>query len=205
VSAVCTTPARKNTGGGNRTLNGTCPRRPQRRAFAITPPQLTETLAPGEGLEPSSPVPKTGVLPLDDPGMSKRTRQDSNLRPQAPQACALILLSYGFKRKDEGGRRKDEVKAVCLPFILHPFEAEAVRLERTGARTPGGLAGRCTTVYASPPKSSTEGVGVEPTGASKLRQFSGLLGVPGAQPSSFGRGARTRTGIGGFGVRQFGL
>ena len=49
---------------------------------------------------------------------------------------------------------------------------------------PGGLAGRCTTIYASPPKFLTEGVGVEPTGASKLRQFSGLLGVPGAQPSS---------------------
>ncbi len=75
-----------------------CPRRPRRRAFAVTPHQRNLFgLAPGEGLEPSSPVPKTGVLPLDDPGM-QRTRHDSNVRPQAPQTCALVHLSYGFKR-----------------------------------------------------------------------------------------------------------
>jgi hypothetical protein len=34
----------------------------------FTPPRL-EDRTPGEGLEPSSPVPKTGVLPLDDPGL----------------------------------------------------------------------------------------------------------------------------------------
>ena len=33
-----------------------------------TPARLSPP-TPGEGLEPSSPVPKTGVLPLDDPGI----------------------------------------------------------------------------------------------------------------------------------------
>ena len=71
----------------------------------FTPPRPENFSAPtpGEGLEPSSPISKTGVLPLDDPGTMKRTRHDSNVRPQAPQACALILLSYGFK-----GRMKAE-------------------------------------------------------------------------------------------------
>ena len=41
---------------------------------------------------------------------------------------------------------------VRLHFINRSTEAEAVRLERTGAQTPGCLAGRRTTVYATPPK-----------------------------------------------------
>src|SRR5947207_14285619 len=52
---------------------------------------------------------------------------------------------------------KDEGKARLLHFILHPSafilsEAEAVRVERTGAARPGGLAHRCTTIRATPPK-----------------------------------------------------
>ena len=66
--------------------------------------------------------------------------------------------------------------ADCRHFILP--KAEAVRVERTGARTPGGLAHRCTTFCATPPKELAEGAGVEPAGALRLRQFSGLLGVP---------------------------
>src|SRR5215213_5111604 len=75
----------------------------------------------------------------------------------------------------------DEIKGGLL-FIHHSSfitsEAEAVRVERTGARTPGGLAHRCTTFCATPPKELAEGAGVEPAGALRLRQFSGLLGVP---------------------------
>lgn len=71
-----------------------------------------------------------------------------------------------------------------------------------GQRMPGGLAGRCTTIYASPPKSSTEGVGVEPTEAFAPTVF-GTAWHARAQPPTSGRGARTRTGIGGFGVRLF--
>ena len=103
--------------------------------------------SPGEGLEPSLPAPKTGVLPLDDPGLEERTRHDSNVRPQAPQACALILLSYGF--------------------II----------------------------------SKAEGVGVEPTGASCSDSFRDCSACQVPNLPSVGRDARTRTGIGGFGVR----
>jgi hypothetical protein len=67
---------------------------------------------------------------------------------------------------------------------------------------PGGLAGRCTTIYASPPESSTEGVGVEPTEAFAPTVF-GTAWHARAQPPTSGRDARTRTGIGGFGVRLF--
>ena len=85
-------------------------------------------------------------------------------------------------------------KQLALQFIIHHSsfiisKAEAVRLERTGARTPGGLAGRCTTVYASPPKSLTEGVGVEPTGAFAPTVF-GTARRARAQPSTGGGGAR---------------
>lgn len=48
----------------------------------FTPPQLLKT--PGEGLEPSSPVPKTGALPLDDPGLFEN-------EPGTTRTCALKL------------------------------------------------------------------------------------------------------------------
>ena len=35
--------------------------------------------------------------PFRRPRNEKRTRHDSNVRPQASQTCALIPLSYGFK------------------------------------------------------------------------------------------------------------
>jgi hypothetical protein len=92
------------------------------------------------------------------PRNEKRTRHDSNVRPQASQTCALIHLSYGFE-----GRMKDKEEAVSRSFILQ--KAEAVRVERTGARTPGGLAHRCTTFCATPPNDLAEGAGVEPAGA----------------------------------------
>ncbi len=101
----------------------------------VTPPQpkfSTPTLTPGGGLEPPQPVPKTGVLPLDDPGTDKRTRHDSNVRPQAPQACALIHLSYGSEgggrcgsRTHRSASRSDSFRdcAACpcrnLPRLMH--------------------------------------------------------------------------------------
>ncbi len=117
MSAGCTTPAR-DAGGGTRTPNGLCPRRSRRRAFAITPPQRKLFLTPkansggrtrtptacSKDRRPAFRRPRTEV---------KRTRHDSNVRPQAPQACALIRLSYGSEGKGK---------------------AEAVRVERTGAR-----------------------------------------------------------------------
>ena len=68
--------------------------------------------------------------PFRRPRTKKRTRHDSNVRPQASQTCALILLSYGFKLVSGGG---------------------ATRTHR-GASTPGGLARRCTAFCAAPPK-----------------------------------------------------
>ena len=37
--------------------------------------------------------------PFRRPRIEKRTRHDSNVRPQASQTCALIHLSYGFEGK----------------------------------------------------------------------------------------------------------
>ena len=86
----------------------------------------------------------------------KRTRHDSNVRPQAPQTCALVQLSYGFISK-----------------------AEAVRFERTRAKRPRRLSGplHCRLCDASERfwRKVRES---NPQEFSKLRQFSGLLGVP---------------------------
>ncbi len=179
MSTDCTTPARLILGEGVEPSTGLCPRRSRRRAFLhLRHPSPKEPI-PGEGLEPSSPVPKTGVLPLDDPGR-KRTRHDSNVRPQAPQACALNPSELRVRRR----RRCDS--------------------NAQGQRLPGGLAGRCTTVCASPPKSTKEGAGVEPAEAFAPTVF-GTARHARAQPSASGRDARTRTGIGGFGIRKSGL
>lgn len=77
-----------------------------------------------------------------------------------------------------------------------------MRFERTRAVGPGGLAGRCTAVYATPPKNLAEGAGVEPTGVVQAPTVFGTAWRARAQPSFLnGRGARIRTGNGGFGVR----
>ena len=67
----------------------------------FTPPQrnLSDELR-GKDSNLHSLFQRQASSPLDDPG-TKRTRHDSNVRPQAPQACALILLSYGFRGSDE--------------------------------------------------------------------------------------------------------
>lgn len=152
MSAICTTPAR-DAGGGSRTPNGLgSPRRPQRRAFAVTPHQPKRTFGPktpGGGLEPPQPVPKTGVLPLDDPGMRKRTRHDSNVRPQAPQACALNPTELRVRK---GGRRMkrrlDEATAFGAPFVLRP---SPLRSGGGGARTRGGASRPAAWRAAGPP------------------------------------------------------
>ena len=71
---------------------------------------------------------------------------------------------------------KERQTAFTSSFTLP--KAEAVRLERTWARTPGDLARRCTTVCATPPKCWRKVWESNPQESSKLRQFSGLLGVP---------------------------
>lgn len=88
-------PPTVDAGGGSRTLKRACgPRRPQRRASACSAtPARAPT--PGEGIEPPLPVPKTGVATVRLPRNNRRTRHDSNVRPQPPQGCALIQLSYG--------------------------------------------------------------------------------------------------------------
>lgn len=131
------------------------PRRPQCRAVAFTPPRPVK-LAPGEGLEPSSPVPKTGVLPLDDPGR-KRTRHDSNVRPQAPQACALILLSYGFRRKVWESNPQEFLSSdsfrdcsACPCPTFHEFSFGCIRRD-SNPHAPRGhsFTGCCRAVSAS--------------------------------------------------------
>lgn len=81
--------------------------------------------------------------PFGRPRIEKRTRHDLNVRPQASQTCALILLSYGFKRKDEG-RLSD----------LHPSSGGGATRTHRGAPAPGDLARRCTTFCATPPRLS---------------------------------------------------
>ena len=59
-------------GEGIEPSTGLGPRRSHRRAFAsYATPAKSVRHTPGEGLEPSSPVAKTGVLPLDDPGLKE--------------------------------------------------------------------------------------------------------------------------------------
>ncbi len=41
-----------------------------------TPPNGEVFLVPGQGFEPRLPVPETGVLPLDDPGMGAKNIRD---------------------------------------------------------------------------------------------------------------------------------
>ncbi len=109
--------------------------------------------------------------PFRRPRKGKRTRHDSNVRPQAPQACALILLSYGFKIKISGGGATRTHRGADARRLSTPLH--------------------CLLCGAS---GEEEGVGVEPTEAFKLRQFSGLLGVPVPNlPRDASGGTRTPT------------
>src|SRR5687767_1250224 len=72
---------------------------------------------------------------------------------------------------------KDESCTVrTSSFILHPSDSGggATRTRR-GALAPGGLARRCTTICAAPPNGRC---GSRTHRSARLRQFSGLLGVP---------------------------
>ena len=59
--------------------------------------------------------------PFRRPRIEKRTRHDSNVRPQASQTCALIPLSYGFKLQSGGGATRTHrgVDARRLSTPLH--------------------------------------------------------------------------------------
>ena len=83
-----------SAGGGTRTLKG--PRAPDGDLSAarlpVTPLQLEEESfppTPGEGLEPSSPISQTGVLPLDDPG-----RQANPARLERAPSGSASLRSH---------------------------------------------------------------------------------------------------------------
>ena len=73
------------------------PRRPRRRAFAISPPQpkllRTTISADDSGGRTRTLVScsKDRRPPAGRPRKVKRTRHDSNVRPQAPQTCALSV------------------------------------------------------------------------------------------------------------------
>ena len=84
----------ESAGGGTRTLKG--PRAPDGDLSAarlpFTPLQLEEESfppTPGEGLKPSSPASKAGVLPLDDPG-----RQANPARLERAASGSASLRSH---------------------------------------------------------------------------------------------------------------
>jgi hypothetical protein len=77
---------------------------------------------PGEGFEPSSPVPKTGVLPV---GRSRKSSSTTD-EPGAIRTRVLNLRTV----------------ALSCPLSYGSLKAEAVRLELTRG-DPGGLANRC--------------------------------------------------------------
>ena len=93
--------------------------------------------------------------PFRRPRIEKRTRHDSNVRPQASQTCALILLSYGFKLLSGGGatrtHRGTDARRLSTP--LHDLLC-------------GASVGKRKVRESNPQK---------PVG---LRQFSRLLGLP---------------------------
>ena len=62
------------------------------------------------------------------------------MRPRPSQSRALIPLSYGFKDRAVSGAMK---MSTCFLFLPRPYLTETVRVERTRAFLPGGLAGRC--------------------------------------------------------------
>ncbi len=61
-------------------------------------------LASGKGFEPLFTDSKSAVLPLDDPEIIWRLRQDLNPQPQDSYSCALIPLSYEALKNGEGER-----------------------------------------------------------------------------------------------------
>ena len=169
MSAGCTTPAR-DAGGGSRTLNGPRgPRRSQCRAFAFyaTPAKaLTQTRNSGGRARTSMTCSKDRRPAFRRPRNEKRTRHDSNVRPQAPQACALILLSYGSEEKGRGeGRRGKSGRSLVLELSIRTF---TLRLS----------------TFAF---SLAEGAGVEPAGALQAPTVFGTAWRARAQPSTVRR------------------
>jgi hypothetical protein len=106
-------PRERILGEGIEPSTGLCPRRSHRRAFSLLRHPNSSNVGSGGRTRTLVSRSKDGRPP------SGRPRHDSNVRPQAPQACALILLSYGFKGSDECGVVNDELNTSRVSFIIH--------------------------------------------------------------------------------------
>ena len=88
---------------------------------------------------------------------SQTNRDDSGGRSRTPMTCFKDRRPpFRRPRTKVNPARLERAASGVADLRSDPSElrvqAEAVRLERTGARTPGGLARRCTAFCAAPPK-----------------------------------------------------
>jgi hypothetical protein len=121
----------KSAGGGSRTHNGPIAHDDLSVArLPFTPHQLGNDLpkaTPGEGLEPSLPVSKTSVLPLDDPGLTNPARLERAASGFASLRSNSAELRVQTREKNGGGATRThtgkEARRLSTPLQYHLCDA----------------------------------------------------------------------------------